>query len=87
MLPEKCPVCKQKPAIIDGNVSPDFVVQNFVAKGLESLNTVGGLYSLNVEMPQAFIDTIGSKLWTSLVMDRMAEIHEKQHKFIPLEVE
>lgn len=77
MQPGICPVCHQKPSIMC-DISPDFIVQNFIAKGLESIDTINGLHSLNVEMPQSFVDDVGSKLWTSLMLDRAWSLHIRE---------
>lgn len=77
---ENCPTCGHRPTII-GPIAPDLLIIGFVEKGLESIKHYSSMYSLNVEMPQSFIEAFGSTTWTAMLLRRMEELfHEESAK-------
>lgn len=76
---ENCPVCGRRPTII-GPKAPDMLMLDFVEKGLESITDYNSLYSLNVEMPQTFIESFGSTTWTAQLLRRMETLFIERNK-------
>lgn len=96
---ENCEMCGQPAGhrIGGSEYAGDSVIELFVNGGLQAMENVSMLRSINLEISEQMIMRAGIKSWTHYIIDRMVELHQplvikheqlvEQHKVLQAEYE